>query len=97
MGYRELVQEPHTGYVYWSYKNYYDLDGNFIKTEKCDISEYDKYDAKYIVGPEEPEEPEEPEFPEDPDLPEDPMAPDGEEDSQGGNMWDQILNGSLFS
>ena len=97
VGYRELVQEPHTGYVYWSYKNYYDLDGNFIKTEKCDISEYDKYDAKYIVGPEEPEEPEEPEFPEDPDLPEDPMAPDGEEDSQGGNMWDQILNGSLFS
>ena len=97
VGYRELVQEPHTGYVYWSYKNYYDLDGNFIKTEKCDISEYSKYDAKYIVGPEEPEEPEEPEFPEDPDLPEDPMAPDGGEDSQGGNMWDQILNGSLFS
>ena len=97
VGYRELVQEPHTGYVYWSYKNYYDLDGNFIKTEKCDISEYDKYDAKYIVGPEEPEEPEEPEFPEDPDLSEDPMAPDDGEDSQGGNMWDQILNGSLFS
>ena len=51
-GYREQTQAPHTGYVYWSYKNYYDLNGNFIKTEKCAISEYEKYDAKYIVGPE---------------------------------------------
>lgn len=51
-GYRELVQEPHTGYTYWSYKNYYDLSGNFLKKEKCDISVYEKYDAKYIVGPE---------------------------------------------
>ena len=27
-------------------------NGGFIKTEKCAISEYEKYDAKYIVGPE---------------------------------------------
>ena len=59
-GYREQTQAPHTGYVYWSYKNYYDLSGNFLRTEKCAISEYKKYDAEYIVGPEEPDEPEEP-------------------------------------
>ena len=60
-GYRELTQAPHTGYVYWSYKNYYDLNGNFLRTEKCAISEYKKYDAEYTVGPAaaEPEEPEE--------------------------------------
>ena len=90
VGYREQIQQPHTGYVYWSYKNYYDLDGNFIKQEKCDISEYAKYDAKYIVGPEEPEEPEEPELPE---LPEDPMD-DGWLDE---DHMDNILDGSLFS
>ena len=50
-GYRELKQPPHTGYVYWSYKNYYDLEGNFLRQEKCAISEYEKYDAIYIVGP----------------------------------------------
>lgn len=93
-GYRQLKQEPHTGYVYWSYKNYYDLDGNFLRTEKCDISEYDKYDAIYIVGPEpEPEEPEEPEVPEEPENPENPEDP-GEEDE--GTSLDDILNGSLF-
>ena len=90
VGYREQIQQPHTGYVYWSYKNYYDLDGNFIKQEKCDISEYAKYDAKYIVGPEEPEEPEEPELPE---LPEDPM----DDDWLDEDHLDNILNGSLFS
>lgn len=89
IGYRELVQEPHTGYVYWSYKNYYDLDGNFLRQEKCDISEYDKYDAIYTVGPEEPEEPEEPE------IPEDPM--DGEGDEPVEELPGDILNGSLFS
>lgn len=55
-GYRELVQEPHTGYTYWTYKNFYDLNGNFLRKEKCDISVYEKYDAKYIVGPEPAEE-----------------------------------------
>lgn len=65
VGYRELVQEPHTGYTYWSYKNFYDLNGNFLRKEKCDISVYDKYDAKYIVGPE-PEEPPVEELPEEP-------------------------------
>lgn len=90
VGYREQIQQPHTGYVYWSYKNYYDLDGNFIKQEKCDISEYAKYDAKYIVGPEEPEEPEEPELPE---LPEDPMDGDWLDEDH----MDNILDGSLFS
>ncbi|MBP3634554.1 MAG: VanW family protein [Oscillospiraceae bacterium] len=49
-GYRELEQAPHTGYVYWSYKNFYDLNGVFLRTEKCAISEYTKYDAVYIVG-----------------------------------------------
>ena len=50
-GYRELTQAPHTGYVYWSYKNFYDLNGGFLRTEKCAISEYTKYDAEYTVGP----------------------------------------------
>lgn len=50
-GYREQTQAPHTGYVYWSYKNFYDLNGGFLRTEKCAISEYTKYDAEYIVGP----------------------------------------------
>lgn len=50
-GYRELTQAPHTGYVYWSYKNFYDLNGTFLRTEKCAISEYEKYDAEYTVGP----------------------------------------------
>ena len=60
VGYREQTQAPHTGYIYWSYKNYYNANGGFMKTEKCAISEYTKYDAEYIVGPdtgkEEPEE-----------------------------------------
>ena len=51
-GFWEQTQEPHTGYVYWSYKNYYDENGKFMWSEKCAISEYTKYDAKYIVGPE---------------------------------------------
>lgn len=50
-GYREQTQVPHTGYVYWSYKNYYDLNGGFLRTEKCAISEYPKFDAEYTVGP----------------------------------------------
>ena len=61
-GYREQIQAPHTGYTYWSYKNYYDLKGNFLRKEKCDISVYEKYDAKYIVGPALPEEPETPDI-----------------------------------
>lgn len=56
-GYREQIQQPHTGYVYWSYKNYYDLEGNYLRTEKCAISEYAKYDSIITIGPEpEPEE-----------------------------------------
>lgn len=53
VGYREEVESPYTGYTVWSYKNYYDADGNLIRTEKCALSEYDKRDAKFIVGPEE--------------------------------------------
>lgn len=64
VGYKELVQEPHTGYTYWSYKNFYDLNGNFLRKEKCDISVYEKYDAKYIVGPAPEEEPPVEELPE---------------------------------
>lgn len=69
VGYREQTQAPHTGYVYWSYKNYYSLNGAFLRTEKCAISEYAKYDAEYIVGPggEEEEEPED--EPEEEDTP----------------------------
>ncbi len=51
VGYRELKESPHTGYTYWTYKNYYDADGKFLRKEKCEISVYDKYDAVYIVGP----------------------------------------------
>ena len=58
-GFRQQTQQPHTGYVYWSYKNYYDLNGNFLRKEKCAISEYEKYDSIVTVGPEEkPELPE---------------------------------------
>ena len=55
-GFWEQTQEPHTGYVYWSYKNYYDLSGNYLRTEKCAISEYEKYDSIITVGPEPEEE-----------------------------------------
>ena len=51
VGYKELEQQPHTGYTYWSYKNFYDLEGNFLRQEKCAISVYEKYDAEYVVGP----------------------------------------------
>lgn len=61
-GFWEQTQEPHTGYVYWSYKNYYDLNNNYLRTEKCAISEYQKYDSIITVGP----EPEVEEDPEDP-------------------------------
>ncbi len=86
VGYREQVQAPHTGYTYWSYKNFYDLEGNFLRKEKCDISVYEKYDAKYIVGPEPEPEPE-PEPPVE-EYPEDPFGepPD----------WDDLVNGELY-
>lgn len=65
-GFWEQTQEPHTGYVYWSYKNYYDLNGNYLRTEKCAISEYQKYDSIITVGPEpevqEPDEDEDDDF-----------------------------------
>ena len=106
IGYRELKQEPHTGYTYWSYKNFYDLDGNFLRQEKCAISVYDKYDAEYIVGPM-------PELPDwldpnnlppgfditDPSTwiePEQPEVPDPETDTGSpddpGIDWDDIFN-----
>jgi len=61
-GFWEQTQQPHTGYVYWSYKNYYDLNGNYLRTEKCAISEYDKYDSIITVGPEPEIEEEEDDF-----------------------------------
>lgn len=64
VGYREQVQAPHTGYTYWTYKNFYDLNGKFLRSEKCDISVYEKYDAKFIVGP----SPEPEELPVDPEV-----------------------------
>lgn len=98
IGYRQLVQEPHTGYTYWSYKNYYDLEGNFLRQEKCDISVYDKYDAEYIVGPM-PELPDwvdpdnlppwfditDPDTWIEPELPEDPDHPDAPDDPGAGD------------
>ncbi len=87
-GYRELKVSPYTGYVYWSYKNYYDLNGNLLRTEKCAISEYDKRDAEYIVGP----EPEDPEQPGEEDGSED-GGDDGDDDGDDGNL----LNGSLYT
>ncbi len=110
IGYRELVQEPHTGYTYWSYKNFYDLEGNFLRQEKCAISVYEKYDAEYIVGPE-------PELPdwvdpdnlppwfdlEDPETwiqPEEPEEPDGdtgtgnEDENDGGWSLEDIFKPS---
>lgn len=56
-GFWEQTQQPHTGYVYWSYKNYYDLSGNYLRTEKCAISEYKKYDSIITVGPDAEPEP----------------------------------------
>lgn len=93
-GYRQMKVSPYTGYVYWSYKNYYDLDGNLLRTEKCAISEYDKRDAEYIVGPEPEPEPEP--DPEDQEQPGD--ADGGSEDggSEDGGEDDDLLNGSLF-
>lgn len=82
-GYREEKVSGYTGYTYWSYKNYYDLNGNFIRKEKCALSEYQKRDAEYIVGPEEPEEPE---------LPEEPGGPGDVEIPDLGDL----LNGTLF-
>lgn len=61
-GFWEQTQDPHTGYVYWSYKNYYDLNGNYLRTEKCAISEYEKYDSIITVGPEPEVEEEEEDF-----------------------------------
>lgn len=55
-GFWEQTQQPHTGYVYWSYKNFYDLSGNYLRTEKCAISEYQKYDSIITVGPDAEEE-----------------------------------------
>lgn len=88
-GYRQLKVSPYYGYTYWTYKNYYDLDKNFLRKEKCAISEYDKRDAEYIVGPEKPAEPE---IPEEPEIPDEP--PEGGGD--GEIDLDDLLNGSLF-
>ena len=74
-GYREQTQAPHTGYVYWSYKNYYSLNGAFLRTEKCAISEYTKYDAEYIVGPGGEEEEEEKEEEKKEDTKKEPTKP----------------------
>lgn len=74
-GYREQTQAPHTGYVYWSYKNYYSLNGAFLRTEKCAISEYAKYDAEYIVGPGGEEEEEEKEEEKKEDTKKEPTKP----------------------
>lgn len=51
MGHREEKHTPYTGYTAWSYKSYYDLNGNFLRKEKCAFSEYQKRDHVFLVGP----------------------------------------------
>lgn len=51
-GTRKEKHTPYTGYTCWSYKSYYDLNGNFLRKEKCAYSEYDKRDHVFLVGTE---------------------------------------------
>ncbi len=95
VGYRQQKVSPYTGYTVWSYKNYYDLDGKLLRTEKCALSEYEKRDAEFIVGPEEPETPEDPEEPVEPD-PNDPTDPTDPTDPDEPVDLGDLLNGSLF-
>ncbi len=61
VGVRKEKWTPITGYTCWSYKSYYDLNGNFLRREKCAFSEYKKRDHVFLVNSktvaeEEPEE-----------------------------------------
>lgn len=61
VGVRKEKWSPITGYTCWSYKSYYDLNGKFLRREKCAFSEYKKRDHVFLVNSqtvteEEPEE-----------------------------------------
>ncbi|MDO4845229.1 MAG: VanW family protein, partial [Oscillospiraceae bacterium] len=70
--YREVTQTPYTGYKVQTYKNYYDENGELLRTEKCAFSSYRKRDKLIMVGKPE-EEPIDP--PTDPVDPETPVTP----------------------
>ena len=50
VGERKEKWTPITGYTCWSYKSYYDLNGNFLRREKCAFSEYKKRDHVFLVN-----------------------------------------------
>ena len=83
VGYRELVENPYTGYKVVAYITVKDLDGNVLDSREV-YSTYRKRDQKYIVGPAEEEVPEEPENP-DIENPDDTENPD-----EGGNPLDPV-------
>jgi len=54
-GFREEKHTPYTGYTVWSYKTFYDLNGNKLgDKQKYAFSEYQKRDHVFVVGPEDP-------------------------------------------
>ncbi len=50
VGTRKEKWSPITGYTCWSYKSYYDLNGKFLRKEKCAFSEYKKRDHVFLVN-----------------------------------------------
>ena len=48
--YKEVTQTPYTGYKVQTYKNYYDENGELLRTEKCAFSAYRKRDKIVVVG-----------------------------------------------
>ena len=48
--YKEVTQTPYTGYKVQTYKNYYDENGELLRTEKCAFSSYRKRDKIITVG-----------------------------------------------
>lgn len=51
-GYKEEVIAPRTGVRAVAYKNYYDKNGELIKTEQLNSSTYPAVQGSYILGPE---------------------------------------------
>lgn len=82
--YREVMQTPYTGYKVQTYKNYYDENGQLLRTEKCAFSSYRKRDKLIMVGkpveepvetPTDPVDPETPVTPAEPAQPTEPVTP----------------------
>lgn len=67
-----------TGYVVDLYRSFYTGDGELIRTEYLDRSDYSKQDRVVLVGPEpaKPAEPEQPSTPTEPASPEEPASSD---------------------